>query len=167
MESRKGGIVNWSIRKLGTPSGAGPKLATVSVGLAFVGTPLGSRVGCCGTALRFSPELEVPPLVAPPATPWPPEPPGPAGPAPPPPPVLPPPVPVPPVPVPPVPSPGGGGGGGGSVSSVSSGPEQPGSARSVRPSASSSFRFEQAGSELTGGRSFPPGRLAASPLDDC
>ncbi len=45
MGSRKGGIVNWSIRKLGTPIGAGPKSATVTVGLALVGTPLAERVG--------------------------------------------------------------------------------------------------------------------------
>ncbi len=51
MGSRKGGIENWSIRKLGTPSGAGPKSATVRVGLAFVGTPLGLRVGWWGAGV--------------------------------------------------------------------------------------------------------------------
>ena len=45
MSSRKGGIANWSMRKLGTPIGAGPKSAIVRVGLAFVGTPSGARVG--------------------------------------------------------------------------------------------------------------------------
>ena len=68
--SRKGGIANWSMRKLGTPIGAGPKSAIVRVGLAFVGTPSGARVGG-SEGLRPSSEAFEPPspLPAPPALP--------------------------------------------------------------------------------------------------
>src|SRR5205814_7509509 len=55
---------------------------------------------------------------------------------------------------------------GGFDSSLSSGPEQPGSARSTRPSPSSSWPFEHAGSALTGGRFWPPGRLTDTPVLD-
>ena len=181
MGSRKGGIANWSIRKLGTPSGAGPKSATVRVGLALVGTPLGLRVGWSGAGVaadRSRPTCR--------RCRWPrrralrgrPDPPG---------------RPVRPAArrrcsrpfrrcgrrrcrraggrhrrrCPPPPGRAGGGwrsGGGGAVSdsSVSSGPEQPGSERSVRPSPSLSFKSEQAGWELTGGWFCPPGGLCRS-----
>src|SRR5436190_180181 len=68
--------------KEGTPSGAGPGLATVRVGLEEVGTPLGLRIGGCWMAFGWA--------IAPPL-PWrrwlccprPPLPPAPAGPTPP------------------------------------------------------------------------------------
>src|SRR6476619_894542 len=41
--SRKGGISNESIRKLGTPIGAGPNWATVRLGLVAAGEPSGLR----------------------------------------------------------------------------------------------------------------------------
>src|SRR5687767_7718637 len=100
MPSRNGGIANWSIRKLGTPIGAGPKSAIVRVGLALVGTPLGARASC-SLGLR-SPSLWVPPSAPPPR---PPDPPGPPGPAPPPPPAKPSPPPPPTEPPPPPPPP--------------------------------------------------------------
>src|SRR3954470_13980908 len=108
MGSRNGGIVNWSMRKLGTPSGAGAAFAIVRVGLVLVGTPLGARGGCWPPVARCPPEpvdapppfaapppaaraprergAAPPPSPAPPAAPWPPDPPG-AVPDPPPPPV--------------------------------------------------------------------------------
>ncbi len=74
-----------------------------------------------------------------------------------------------PPPPPPPPSGGGGGGGGGSVSSPSEALEQPGSARSTRPSPSSSFWFEHAERSSGGGPSLgmpppPPGGSWTWPL---
>ena len=48
-------------------------------------------------------------------------------------------------------------------SSLSSGPEHPGSAMSARPSPSSSWPLEHAGSALPGGRVCPPGRFTDTP----
>src|SRR5215210_4164292 len=93
--------------KLGTPSGAGPNPATLRVGLAFVGTPLGLRGGGWFAA-PFRRWALVPPLspsLAPP--PWAPAPPLPAGP---PGPTSPPPPPPPPAPPPSPPGAGTGGG---------------------------------------------------------
>jgi len=39
MGSRKGGIRNWSMKKFGTPIGAGPGVASEKVGFSGVGTP--------------------------------------------------------------------------------------------------------------------------------
>src|SRR5437764_15493931 len=89
--------------KSGTPSGAGPGLARVRVGLEAVGAPLGLRIGCCWIAFGLA---AVPPLRWRWLVRWPrpPLPPGPPGPTPPVEvvPVLPPPPLVPVVPVVPV-----------------------------------------------------------------
>ena len=45
MGRRKGGIRNFSMKKFGTPIGAGPGIATDSVGFVVVGTPCGVRSG--------------------------------------------------------------------------------------------------------------------------
>ena len=52
-----GGISNWLIMKFGTPcTGAGPKSATDSEGLSFVGDPSGFRIGGSST----EPSLSIP-----------------------------------------------------------------------------------------------------------
>src|SRR3954447_3550612 len=54
MGRRNGGISKESMTKLGTPIGAGPKVATVRLGLVFAGEPSGlRRVGC--SIFCFSP----------------------------------------------------------------------------------------------------------------
>src|SRR5882757_6163168 len=151
MGRRKGGISKESMTKLGTPIGAGPNVATVKPGLVLAGEPSGlRRLGCSifafsplATSLAPAPFLAClpnrPGVFAPPAVflpalplvllleplpavvvvlPDPPE------------------VVVPPPEPPEV---------GALYSEVSRGPLQPGSARSTRPSPSSSFRFAQAG----------------------
>src|SRR5262245_53363290 len=142
MGSRKGGISKESIRKLGTPIGAGPKVAIVRLGFRAVGEPSGLR--SVGSRIFWRSPLAIalaplPFLFCLPNRPLPPGPalPGffwafPEGPT---------AVVVEPVvlvvdpdpPEPPV---------GTLYSSVSSGPLQPGSARSTRPSPSSSARLE-------------------------
>ncbi len=158
--------------KFGTPIGAGPKSATVRVGLVSVGEPSGLRsVGFSIGSSGLSPPL--PPL-SPPSWPLPPlsEPlPPPVEPLPPPP----PPLPGSPVPGP-VPGPGSGSGSGSgsgkglssggvvdSASELSSGSSHSASSRSVLPSSSSSRRFEHSGRLPSGGRSSPAGKSICTP----
>src|SRR5215208_7947820 len=78
--------------KFGTPRGAGPKCATLSVGLVFVGRPSGFRSGGSGTVIWWrwrrlaSARRSAGVWLGPPCgrPPLPPEPPGPAAPPPPP-----------------------------------------------------------------------------------
>src|SRR5215207_2804878 len=53
MGSRKGGISNESMMKLGTPIGAEPNWAMVRAGLASVGVPSGLRTGGCSIFWRW------------------------------------------------------------------------------------------------------------------
>src|SRR3954454_23069611 len=56
MGSRNGGIRNLSMKKFGTPIGAGPGRASEKVGLAGVGTPSVASAGALALALRTVPE---------------------------------------------------------------------------------------------------------------
>ena len=66
MSSRNGGIANWSIRKLGTPIGAGPKSAIVRRGVGLRGDAVGgARRGLARLAVPIARGAAVPGAVAP------------------------------------------------------------------------------------------------------
>src|SRR5436309_14565348 len=69
MGSRNGGMRNFSMKKLGTPIGAGPASANENVGLSTVGVPslargcpLGSRLGLMSFLFLRGRLREFPPL---------------------------------------------------------------------------------------------------------